>query len=113
MISCSTTKKSADTTSRNDIKGTWLLNDISYEGLPQNQDLKLTLLDEGNDDCLEGSTWVFPNNGYGTYTIAQNGAGCSAGERSIVWSHRVENGKDILQFKRLTGGVKAKDITEG
>jgi len=112
-FSCSSSKKSAANIDRSDIKGTWLLENITYEGLPQNQNLKLTLLDEGNADCLEGSTWVFPNNGNGSYSITKNEAGCVAGQRSIVWSYRVENGQDILQFKKLTGGVKAKDITEG
>lgn len=112
-LACSSSKKSTESVSRSDVKGTWLLENISYEGLPANQQLKLTLLDEGNADCLKGSTWVFPNNGYGSYTIPQPGPGCTAGERSIVWSHRVENGQDILQFKKLTGGVKAKDITDG
>jgi hypothetical protein len=112
-FSCSSSKKSVANIDRSDVKGTWLLENITYEGLPQNQSLKLVLLDEGNADCLEGSTWVFPNNGYGSYSIASSRSGCTTGERSIVWSHRVENGQDILQFKKLTGGVKAKDVTEG
>jgi hypothetical protein len=113
LVSCSSSKKATGSVSRNDIKGTWQLENISYEGLPQDQKLKLTLLDEGSEECLKGSTWTFPNNGYGNYTITQNGPGCTSGERSIVWSHQVENGKDVLQFKKLTGGVKAKDVTDG
>ena len=35
------------------------------------------------------------------------------GERNIVWSYRQENGQTILQYKRLPGGIKAKDITDG
>lgn len=113
VLSCSSSKKAADTVSRNDLKGNWLLDNITYEGLPQDQALKLTLLDEGSDECLKGSTWVLPNNGYGSYSIAQSGAGCTAGERNIVWSHRVEKGQDIFQYKRLAGGEKAKNITDG
>jgi hypothetical protein len=72
------------------------------------------LLDEGDENCLKGSTWVLPNNGNGTYTIAQSDAsGCTPGERNIVWSYRQENGQTIFQYKRLPGGVKAKNITDG
>ncbi len=113
--SCSSSKQSATATaSRNDVKGTWVLDNITYDGIPQGQKVKLTLLGEGDETCLEGSTWVFPNNGNGSYTISQNeSTDCVPGERNIVWSYRQENGQTILQYKRLPGGVKAKDITDG
>jgi Lipocalin-like domain len=113
ITSCSSSKKTAATASRDDIKGTWVLENITYEGLPPGQKVKLTLLDEGTENCLKGSTWIFPNNGNGSYTIPTNESGCIPGERNIVWSYRLENGQTILQYKRLPGGVKAKDITEG
>lgn len=113
ITSCSSPKKATATASRDDVKGTWVLENITYDGLPQGQKVKLTLLDEGNENCLKGSTWVFPNNGNGSYTIAQNESGCTPGERNIVWSYRLENDQTILQYKRLPGGVKAKDITDG
>ena len=113
LASCSSSKKTVATASRDDVKGNWVLENISYEGLPQGQNVKLTLLDEGNENCLKGSTWSFPNNGNGSYTIIGNEQGCTPGERNIVWSHRIENGETILQYKRLPGGVKAKDVTEG
>ncbi|MEP7374894.1 MAG: lipocalin family protein [Chitinophagaceae bacterium] len=113
ITSCSSSKKATATASRDDIKGTWILENITYDGLPQGQKLKLTLLDEGTESCLKGSTWVLPNNGNGSYTITQNESGCAPGERNIVWSYRLESGQTIFQYKRLTGGVKAKDIAEG
>ena len=113
ITSCTSSKKTSATASRDDVKGTWLLEKITYDGLPKGQKLKLTLLDEGDESCLKGSTWVFPNNGNGSYTIAQNESGCVPGERNIVWSYQLENGQTILQYKRLPGGVKAKDITDG
>ena len=113
ITSCTSSKKTAATASRDDVKGTWLLENITYEGLPQGQKVKLTLLDEGTENCLKGSTWVFPNNGNGSYTITGNETGCTPGERNIVWSYQLENGQTILQYKRLPGGVKAKDITDG
>jgi hypothetical protein len=114
IASCSSSKKATATAERDDVKGTWILDKISYDGIPQGQKVKLTLLDEGDENCLKGSTWVFPNNGNGSYTIAQNATtDCPPGERNIVWSYRQENGQTILQYKRLPGGVKAKDITDG
>jgi hypothetical protein len=114
IASCSSSKKTAATAGRNDVKGTWVLDNITYEGLPQGQKIKLTLLGEGDENCLKGSTWVFPNNGNGSYTIAQNDAtDCPPGERNIVWSYRQENDQTILQYKRLPGGVKAKDVVDG
>ena len=114
FVSCISSKKTIATASRDNVKGTWVLDNISYDGIPQGQKVKLTLLDEGDENCLKGSTWVFPNNGNGSYTIAQNATtGCPPGERNIVWSYRMENGETILQYKRLPGGVKAKDIADG
>jgi hypothetical protein len=113
ITACSSSKKATGTASRDDVKGTWLLENITYDGLPQGQKIKLTLLDEGDENCLIGSTWVFPNNGNGSYTITQNKSGCTPGERNIVWSYRLENDQTIFQYKRLPGGVKAKDVPEG
>jgi len=113
ITACSSSKKATGTPGRNDVKGTWLLENITYDGLPQGQKIKLVLLDEGDENCLIGSTWVFPNNGNGSYTITQNKSGCTPGERNIVWSYQLENDQTIFQYKRLPGGVKAKDVTDG
>ncbi|MEO5562200.1 MAG: lipocalin family protein [Chitinophagaceae bacterium] len=111
--SCSSSKKTESTVSRSALKGTWTLNRISYEGLAASEKLRLTLLDEGNETCLTGSTWVFPNNGYGSYTISKNSTGCVPGQKNIIWSYRTEADQTFLQYKKLEGGVKAKDITDG
>ena len=113
MFASCGSSKNVVTGERNDIKGNWTLNTITYDGLAANQKVKITLLDEGTDACLTGSTWKFPNNGNGTYTINSSAAGCMSGERSIVWSTRQEATSTILQFKRLTGGVKPKNVEEG
>jgi hypothetical protein len=112
ITSCSSSKK-ASTVSREEVKGTWTLDKITYEGLASSERLRLTLLDEGNDACLTGSTWILPNNGYGSYTIAKNSQGCVPGQKNIVWSYRTESGQPIFQYKKLEGGVKAKEITDG
>ena len=113
FFSCTSSKKTTAAVSRDELKGTWQLDNITYEGLPQDQKVKLTLLGEGPEVCLKGSTWVLPNNGNGSYTINSNDARCSAGQRSIVWSYRVENDQPIFQYKKLPGGVKAEDVLEG
>ena len=113
FFSCTSSKKTTASVSRDELKGTWQLDNITYEGLPEGQKVKLTLLDEGTEACLKGSMWVLPNNGNGSYTINSTDAGCSPGERNIVWSYRVENDQPVFQYKRLPGGVKAKDVVEG
>jgi hypothetical protein len=110
--SCSSSNK-VGSVSRNAVKGTWTLDQISYEGLASSERLRLTLLDEGTEACLKGSTWVLPNNGYGSYTISQNQEGCLPGQKNIVWSFRTEGDQAIFQYKKLEGGVKAKEITDG
>ena len=112
-ISCTSSKKTTASVSRDELKGTWQLDDITYEGLPQSQKVKLTLLDEGSETCLKGSRWVLPNNGNGSYTIYSTDQGCTPGQRNIVWSYRVESDQPIFQFKKLPGGIKAKDLAEG
>lgn len=113
LVSCSSSKQAASVPERNDVKGTWLLDRITYDGIPAGPKLKLTLLDEGDDACLTGSTWVFPNNGNGSYDIVNSGNGCTPGQRNIVWSYQKSGDQPILQFKRMEGGVKAKDIADG
>ncbi|RYY57663.1 MAG: hypothetical protein EOO09_01765 [Chitinophagaceae bacterium] len=110
--SCGGSKKVV-TAERNDIKGNWTLNAITYDGLAQGQKVKITLLDEGSEACLTGSTWKFPNNGNGSYTINSSAAGCLVGERTIVWSTRQENGNTVFQYKKVSGGEKAKNVADG
>lgn len=112
MIASCSSSKNAIGVNRENIKGNWTLNNITTEGLATTQYVKLTVLDEGSKDCLTGSTWVLPNNGYGSYTI-QPRTGCTPGLRGIVWSYRTEGDQPVFQFKRTEEGVKAKEITEG
>ncbi len=112
LISCSSTKSVA-TASRDDVKGSWTLDQVSYDGLASNDNVRITLLDEGDRKCLVGSTWYFPNNGKGNYNITSNSSGCTQGERNIIWSYQVESGQPILQYKRLPGGVQPQQIKEG
>lgn len=113
ISACSSSKNATGIATRDDVKGTWTLDRISYEGLAASEKLSLTLLDEGPEACLTGSTWVFPNNGNGSYTINSGQANCTTGQRNIVWSYRKEGDQPVFQFKKMQGGVKAKDIIEG
>lgn len=111
--SCSSTKNAVSVPSRDNVKGNWVLNSVTYEGLSSGEKIKTTLLDEGNEACLTGSTWVLPFNGYGSYTLNSSSAGCTPGQRNIVWSYQKSGDQATFQFKRLEGGVKAKNITDG
>lgn len=110
---CSNTKKSASTTvPRQDFKGTWVVTGTSIEGT-DTKNLKVEAFDDVALSCFDGSEWVFPNNGYGSYTI--NGQDCSAGPRQILWSTRNYNGVTHLNFKRVDGLKKnqSKNVAEG
>jgi len=116
LASCSSGKKASETTKapeRSDLKGDWVLDQISYDGLSAGERLRFSLLDEGSEDCLKGSTWHLPNNGNGSYTINSNGAGCTPGQKNIVWSYREENKQPVFQYKRVISGVKPKDVADG
>lgn len=113
LLSCSSAKKNVITAERADVKGNWVLNTISYDGLPAGAKVKMDLLGEGEEQCLKGSTWSFPNNGKGKYTITSSANGCRAGERSIVWSLLNEGTQTTFQYKILAGGVSAKDTKDG
>ena len=113
QIACSSSKQVPPTADRKDIKGSWQLNTVSYDGLVAGAKYNIALLDEGAAPCLEGSNWTLPNNGYGSYTLTATAAGCKPGERKIIWSYRNENAETIFQYKLLEEGVKAKNVTEG
>lgn len=112
-VSCSSSKNTVAVPERSGVKGNWVLNTITYEGLASDKRVNITLLDEGAEACLSGSTWVLPNNGYGSYTITSSTSGCTPGQRNIIWSYQKAGDQAFFQFKRLEGGVKAKNITDG
>ena len=114
LVSCSSSKNTTVVAKHSTVEGSWILNSVTYTGVPSGEKIKLTLLDEGNEACLAGSVWVLPFNGFGSYTIINNDkSGCVSGERKINWSFREENGSKTFQYKRLEDGVKAKKITDG
>ncbi|MES2650056.1 MAG: hypothetical protein V4717_24480 [Bacteroidota bacterium] len=113
QTACSSSKTAQPSANRKEIKGKWMLDSIRYEGLVPGAKYNIALLDEGASECLAGSTWVLPNNGFGSYTLTSNATGCTPGERKINWSYRTISGETIFQFKKLEEGVKAKNVSEG
>lgn len=110
--SCSNSKKSSNTVPRNDFKGNWTVTNVSVEGT-DTKNLKIEAFDDVPLNCFNGSTWVFPNNGYGSYTI--NSQDCAGGARQILWSTRNVNGNTNFNFKRVDGLKKnqSKNVAEG
>lgn len=115
-ISCKTQSGAATNTnvsaSKGSVKGNWVITDISFEGIPQHS--KVTVFDQASFSCFKGSQWVFPNNETnGSYTLTNTDDGCSTASQPIVWSIYKAGGVEMLQFKKIGGGVKAKNVAEG
>ena len=112
--SCKTTKTNgvSEGASKKSIYGTWTLNSITLDGISNDQ-FDVKVLGGIPRKCMVNSTWLFPSNGYGNYTITQSVSGCQTGAHSILWSRLTENNTNYLQFKELEEGVKDKNITSG
>ena len=80
VFSCGSSKTVRD--SKKVIKGEWVLSSIIYSKTGK---YNVTLLNDTNKECFEGSTWQFiPNNNTGTYNI--NESSCSTGVRNFVFT---------------------------
>lgn len=113
-ISCKSQKGAIDTeqnASKGAVKGNWVITDINFEGIPRGS--KVTVFDEASYNCFKGSQWVLPSNNNGSYTLSSTEDGCSTATQSIVWSIYKQGGIDQFQFKKVGGGVKAKNVTDG
>lgn len=112
--SCKSTKTNgvSEGASKKSIYGTWTLNSITLDGVSNDQ-FDVKVLGGIPRKCMVNSTWLFPSNGYGNYTITQSVSGCQSGAHSILWSRLTENNINYLQFKELEEGVKDKNITSG
>ena len=110
LQSCSpkTTSSGAVAARRGDVSGTWVLNDVTFDGIP---DVAVkSFLGETSWKCFVGSTWDLTNSGNGSYSLAA-GSPCGAKVQTIFWSVSPADG--TFQFKRLYEGDKAKNVTEG
>ncbi|EDM38160.1 hypothetical protein PBAL39_01057 [Pedobacter sp. BAL39] len=96
------------TVSRGDVTGNWVLNEITFEGVPQSS--VKSLFGESSYTCFIGSTWRLTNSGNGSYSLP-GGASCAAKTQTIFWSASPKD--QTFQFKKIYEGDKAKNVTEG
>jgi len=111
LVSCSSSKN-APIAPRKDFKGNWTITSARLQGADGK--VNVTAFDDAALKCFEGSEWVLPNNGYGSYTI-NGGADCPGGARQIIWSQRVNGGTTTFNFKKMDGVKKSdsKHVQEG
>lgn len=106
--SCSSTRTGATSIKRGNITGNWVLNDITFEGVPAGN--VKSMFGESSYKCFIGSTWRLTNSGNGTY-ILPGGADCATKTQDIFWS--ASPADETFQFKKLYEGEKPKNVTDG
>ena len=101
---------------RNGVKGTWVLNSVTRQDIPQSYTVK-NIFDEAPVDCFLGSVWNLPTGNYkGSITFNASGTLCANGAtRTIIWSifDPKDGGEPEFQFKKLYAGDKAANVTTG
>ena len=108
---CSPGKIASTDGSTVNLKGTWSVQDIKFEGISKTG-FKVTVFNDVAWSCFIGSQWNLFGSGDGTYTIPSS-PDCTTGERAIYWSVQTENGTPYFQFKKLGAGDKARKVTDG
>lgn len=109
LQSCSSTRTGTATTlKRGNVTGNWVLNDITFEGVPA-ANVK-SMFDEASYQCFVGSTWSLTNSGNGSYTLP-GGSDCAAKTQDIFWSVSIPD--ETFQFKKIFEGEKPKNVTDG
>lgn len=89
VVSCGPSRTATE--ARKTFRGDWILNSITYPNNTGN--FNVTLFNDANASCFQGSMWSFiSNNNTGTYTV--QGPNCTAGERYFNWSIDEENTPD-------------------
>ena len=101
ITSCSSTSVIKE--SKKTLKGTWTLNDVSYDRAGT---YTINLLNDASEECMEGSTWRFiPNNNFGNYELS--GASCDTEKRYFVW-YIPDNEGDEMNYDILLKPTDAK-----
>lgn len=102
LASC---KSALDTQSQSDIKGNWVITNVSYPGADV---IKVNSFNIAEAKCFEGSQWKFvSNNNTGTMSLAKTG--CPTFSSPIIWTI-TKTGDFTL---KITEGEKAKNVTQG
>ncbi|MFV0146683.1 lipocalin family protein [Empedobacter falsenii] len=122
LTSCaSTTVAKQEIETGKEVRGTWTLTNVDYEGLTTNEvqgNVKVTdavsrVFDTANPECYEGSTWnLVQNNKKGTYTFNTADEDCPTGTANIIWNLQQDGSTTYFIFKDVTG-IKAKQNTAG
>lgn len=94
------------------MRGDWTISNVSISGINENL-VKVTVLDEAEAKCFEGSNWHFvQNNASGNYQL-NGGGNCPSGGANIKWFVTDENGQKYFNFKKVYQGEKPKNVLDG
>ena len=95
------------------IKGNWMLQTITTEGIQGK--VTAVVFNEAPFNCFVGSSWNFvAGNSLGNYHINSSGTECSAITRQIRWSiYEPKGAIKKFQFKKLNEHNKSIDNDEG
>lgn len=108
VVGCSTqnTATSVSNVGRGKFTGTWILNNVSYDGLVESA--VSNVFDQAKPSAFVGSTWKLTNSGNGMYTLS-NGT-----SQTIYWSvNNADANGQMFQFKKIYEGDKAKNVQQG
>ena len=117
----STNVKKSQMATAKDIRGTWTLTNVNYEGLATKQvegnkvvtETVANVFDTASPECYIGSTWsLVQNNKTGTYTFNNPSNSCPSGTANIIWEIKENGNTTNFIFKDVTG-IKAKQNTAG
>lgn len=116
-----TNVQKAQMASAKEVRGTWTLTDVNYQGLATKQvqgDKYVTetianVFDTASPECYIGSTWnLVQNNKTGTYTFNNPSSSCPSGTANIIWEIKEVGSTTNFIFKDVSG-IKAKQNTAG
>lgn len=122
LSSCASTTTAKQTIQTGkDVRGSWTLTSVDYNGFSKNEikgnvkvnETVANVFDTASPECYEGSTWnLVQNNKKGTYTFNNSGASCPQGSADIIWNMQQDGSTTYFIFKDVTG-IKAKQNTAG
>ncbi len=92
--------------SKSMVSGTWTVSDVSLEGFPNGYKVANAFGMAPYKDFV-GSTWKLYG-GYSGYITLPNGT-----TQNIYWSLMKDGLTPVFQFKKVDGGEKAREVTEG